>query len=242
MTQIQPFNHAELRGARPRVFLQFHFRSGHRLARDPFRRRLLPHPFAPTGLQRFPSPDVPRERLLDDSILDAVKRNHADASSHLHERERAVQAALQTLELVVHRHSQCLKRLRRGVDLSETAAFRAADDFRELSRRGDGTPLPFAHDGPGDATRSLFFAEAPENIRKGGFVEAVDEIAGGRTAAPVHSHIERAFVEETEPSLRCVHLVRGHTQVEYDSIHPLDIPAGCDSNHVCKVSVLQKAR
>ncbi len=105
------------------------------------------------------------ERVLDDAVLERVKRDDGEPGARGQPAGRRDQKSVQPLELAVDPDPQRLKRPRRRIDpLVAAARDGAPHDLRELAGRRDRRQPPRLDDAARDPPREALFAELKDHV------------------------------------------------------------------------------
>jgi len=92
------------------------------------------------------------------------------------------------------------------------------DDLCQLPR---GTQGSGSEDRTGDTPGETFLSVAPNDVRKVGFFQVVDQVGGSLTLGGVKAHIQQTVMSEGEAAFALVKLHGGHTKVHHDPVDTL---------------------
>ena len=178
-------------------------------------------------------------KAFHDAVFQTVKRNHRQSSTGLQQCQPGIQALPQTFQLLVHRDPQRLKHARGRVPCTFATTHRSFHNLGKLRGRLDCNLITFPYNRCGNTPCSGLFAITPENFNQRSLIQILHQPGCRLPGRGVHTHIQRALPLETEPPLRCIKLIRRHTQIQYDAIHCRQPLTGCRGAHVRKVSLNQ---
>ena len=166
------------------------------------------------------------QRVLDDPILERVKRNRDQARARLQAPRHGLQKFVDVVELAVHPDAKRLKRARRRIDPREPVPrHRSSHNRGELSGRLERRRFARLHDAARDAPRESLLAEPVDRVRDLCLFRAAQQLRGGRARCRVHPHVERVFALEAEPAPFGFELIRRHAHVGQRAVDAID-PAG----------------
>jgi hypothetical protein len=152
---------------------------------------------------------LPPHELLDDPVLERMKRDHDQAAIRAQHFDRLGQGLGQDGEFIVHRDAQRLKCPRRRMRSAPApTADRLLDEIGEVFCRLDRVFLPAFHDRASDTPRLPFLPESPQDICEVRFVEGGNQTARRTSRFRVETHVQRAVGLKREPPLLGVQLKR----------------------------------
>jgi hypothetical protein len=161
--------------------------------------------------------------VLDDSILERMKRDHDDACTGLQAVRYRFEKVVDALEFAVHPDAKCLKSTRRRIDACEAPVRHGSpDDCGKLPGAPERRRLTRLYDRACDPPRETLFAEPVNRVGDLGLRSISEKVPRGRTACRIHAHVERILALETEASPLRFELIRRHAHVGERAVDLLD--------------------
>jgi hypothetical protein len=152
---------------------------------------------------------------------------------------RSEQEAIEVFKFAVDRDPQRLKRASGGVDppfISSTNC--ALDNIREICRRRYRlSAFASLHDASGNPARARLFTVCKNEVRNFYFRKTTEQLCCGFPTRPVHAHVERSFMPETESADRRIQLQRRNTEISQNAAHLSDFRCREDPRKFTKVSM-----
>jgi hypothetical protein len=161
--------------------------------------------------------------VLDDAILERVKRDHHQARPDRQAVRHSRQKCVDVVELAVHPDAERLERARRRIDPRESAPRHCSShDRRQLRSRLERGCGPRLHDAPRDSPRVPLLAKLINRIGDLRFLSTAQQLGCGRAGRRVHSHVERIVALKAEPAAFGFELIGRHAHVRQGAVDTLD--------------------